>query len=104
MADPNINRSKGSRDGYGSVNQDSFTDETFRGEYDVNNNLTYKGFARPGSSETDPVWQLAFQTYDANNNLTSVQFPFYTGSGDRPSNSYKFRWSDRANPLIISYG
>lgn len=77
------------------VDPNSFNDQTFRGQYDVNNNLIYKGLARAGAGEGDEVWQIAQLTYDGNNNLTSLKWPL--DAYGRPSTAYTFAWSDRAS-------
>lgn len=56
------------------VNQNTFLDEAFQGEYS-GTNLIYKGFARPGASVNSPVWQIAFLTYDGSSNILSIQWP-----------------------------
>lgn len=73
---------------------DSYGDETFYGEYDANDNLIYKGFARPGSSPAQPVWQINKLNYDANNNLLTVLYP-QNASGVASAN-YEFIWNNRA--------
>ena len=83
------------RDAQNNVCQESYIgDMTFRGEYDGNNNLIYKGYARPGADEGDPVWQIAFLDYDGNNNLTSTTWP-ETPNGSA-SSEFLFSWTDRA--------
>lgn len=56
------------------IDQNSFDDEEFRGEY-TGTNLIYKGFARPGGNVDEPVWQISFLTYDGSNNVLTVQWP-----------------------------
>lgn len=83
------------QDAQANVIQDSFfSDMTFRGEYDVSNNLIYKGYARPGSDEGDNVWQLAKCTYDVSNNLTDITWP--EDSNGNASSEYIFNWTGRA--------
>lgn len=90
---------------------DSFSDEAFRGEY-TGNNLIYKAFARPGASEDDPVWQIAFLTYDGAGNVLSIQWPLIkqdiynpgaTAADDTAaaSNDYFFIWTLRANYTYV---
>lgn len=76
------------------VNQNSYLDLTFRGEYDASNNLIYKGLARVGAPEGDLVWQIAQLNYDGDNNLTSILWP--VNSDNRPSVGYEFSWTARA--------
>jgi hypothetical protein len=73
--------------------QDSALDESFRGEY-AGDNLTYKGYAQPGSAEGDSIWQLAFLTYDVSGNVLSIKFPQLPNGV--ASNDYLFSWTGRA--------
>lgn len=73
---------------------DSYADESFRGEYDGNDNLIYKGVARPGADVSLPVWQLAKLTYDGNDNLLRVEWP--QNAQGVASSEYEFVWNDRA--------
>lgn len=83
------------RDAQHNVCQESYINDTaFRGEYDGNNNLIYKGYARPGADEQDSVWQIAFLTYDGNNNVTSITWP--QGINGAASSEFNFVWNDRA--------
>ena len=52
-------------------------------DYQGGNNVIYAGYAQPGSSESDPVWQIRRMTYDANDNLTNVDFADGTASFDK---------------------
>jgi len=89
-------------------NPEFYSDEAFRGEY-TGTNLIYKGFARPGADVGNPVWQIAFLTYDGANNVLSIQWPlrkvdpFDSTSADTnaPSNDYEFIWTDRASYTYI---
>ena len=74
--------------------QDSSDDMAFRGDYLGGQNLIYSGFARPGSAEGDLVWQVAFHTYDGNDNITSTTWP-HAANGSA-SSEYIFSWTDRA--------
>lgn len=73
---------------------DSFGDEAFRGEYDANDNIIYKGLARPGTQDSEPEWQISKLTYDANNNLLNVKWP--QNVNGQASSNYSFVWTDRA--------
>ena len=84
----------GRLDAQGRVIPDSFSDEAFQGTY-TGTNLIYKGFARPGSSTSAPVWQIAFLTYDGSNNLLSIQWP--QDANGNASNDYEFIWANRAS-------
>jgi hypothetical protein len=77
---------------------ESFLEEAFRGEYDGSNNLIYAGFARPGSPESLPVWQISKLTYSGAN-LTSITWP--TSSEGAVSNDYEFAWSLRATYTYV---
>lgn len=84
------------KDANGNVIQDSYySDMAFRGDADGGANLIYKGFARPGASESADVWQIAKMAYDANNNITSITWP--QGSNSAASSEFIFAWSDRAS-------
>lgn len=81
------------RDAQNNVIQDTFyADMTFRGEYAANM-LIYKGYARAGSSEDDPVWQIALLTYNGTDlvSITWAQAPNGIGSSQ-----FNFVWTDRA--------
>lgn len=80
------------KDQYGNVIQASYSDRAFRGEYDVDNNLIYAGFAIPGSPTDEPVWQIKQLNYTTNN-LVSILWPQYNSKASR---DYNFAWDDRA--------
>jgi hypothetical protein len=69
-----FSRPLGLQDTNSNVDQNTFSDEAFRGQY-TGTNLIYKGFARPGADTADEVWQIAFLTYDGSNNVLSIQWP-----------------------------
>jgi YD repeat-containing protein len=92
MAD--TNRPLGQLDNNYRLDPDSFNEEAFQGEYDGNDNLIYKGSAKPGSATDLPVWQISFFTYDGNNNLLSVTWP--QNSNGVASSNFDFVWDDRA--------
>lgn len=67
----------------------------FRGEYYAGTtNLKYGGFARVGSAEIAPVWQIFLCIYDASNNITSITWP--VSSDGSVSSDFEFTWSQRA--------
>lgn len=70
----------------------SFNNQAFRGEYDGSNNLIYAGYARPGTDETSPKWQIVKYTYSGTNR-TAAEWPQSNGVA---SANYEFKWSDRA--------
>jgi hypothetical protein len=88
------NRPTGKVDPQGQLAQDSFLDEAFLGDYLSGMNLIYKGYARPGSSTSAAVWQIAFITYDGNNNVTAIQWP--QNASGIASSDYEFVWASRA--------
>jgi len=90
--DTSRTRPQGYQDNNGIFIPDSFSDEAFRGIYDGNNNLIYKGFARPGTPEDAKGWQIAQLNYDANNNIISILWPL--NDLNIPSNDYEFIWDD----------
>ena len=89
MPSPNL-----SHDNYGNVLQQSYDEKTFRGEYDVSNNLIYAGFALPGADTSVRVWQLKKLTYDGSNNLLTIVWPEYN---NQATIEYNFAWDDRAS-------
>lgn len=82
-------------DAQGNVVQDTFyADMAFRGEYDGDGFLVYKGYARPGADEDAAVWQLALLDSDADGNVTSITWP--QADNGAASSEYIFAWTDRA--------
>lgn len=88
------NRPLGQLDNNYRLDPDSFNEESFRGEYDGNDNLIYKGLAKPGSDQALAVWQISKLTYDGNDNLLKVEWP--QNSFGVASSTYDFIWDDRA--------
>ena len=86
------NRPLGYVDTNNNVIPDSFSDESFRGEYS-GTNLVYKGFARPGSPTSLNVWQIAQLNYDGSGNVLNILWPL--NSTGAPSNDYEFIWDNR---------
>jgi len=78
---------------------DSVDDLAFLGDYLAGTNLIYKGFARPGSSTANAVWQIAKLAYDGNNNVISIKWPL-TSDGVA-SNDYEFIWANRASYTYV---
>jgi hypothetical protein len=95
MSDNSNNRPYGRVDAQGRIIPDSFNDEEFRGVY-TGTNMTYKGFARPGADEADPVWQIAKLTYDGADNLLTVKWP--ENVYGHASTEYTFVWDDGTPP------
>jgi hypothetical protein len=87
---------------------DTFSDEAFQGQY-TGTNLIYKGFAKPGASVNEPVWQIAFLTYDGSNNVLSIQWPLRksnpydatSADTNAPSNDYEFIWAQRTSYTYV---
>lgn len=69
-------------------------DLQMRVEYNANQDPLYLGYAAPGSGSDAAVWQIRKYTYDANNNVTLVQFAGGT-------NEFARVWDNRAG---YSYG
>jgi len=61
-----------------------------RMEYDSNGFIVYMGFALPGSSEDDLVWQIRKCTNNSMGLQTAVNF----ASSD---NSFKYSWTQRGS-------
>ena len=57
-------------------------------DYDANSNLIYFGRAAKGTSEGVAGWTIAKLTYDANQNLTNIQ---WAGGNNR----FVHIWNDR---------
>lgn len=93
------NRPRALVDTDGRAIPSSYDDEEFRGDYMGGTNLIYKGFARPGSSTAEAVWQIAKLTYDGNNNITSIQWPRNTAGA--VTNDYEFVWDNRATYTYV---
>lgn len=87
------NRPLARKDAQGNVIPGSYDDMSFRGDYS-GTNLTYKGFARPGSAEGSLVWQIAMMTYDASNNILTIEWP--QDANGHANNDFQFSWTLRA--------
>lgn len=84
------------RDAQKEVIQESyFADMAFRATYDGDSNIIYKAYARPGSSESAPVWQISLQASDVNGNITSITWP--QNEFGAASSEFIFSWADRAS-------
>lgn len=91
----NVNQTILKRDAQQNVIQETFyADMAFRGEYDGDGFLIYKGYARPGAAEGAAVWQIAFLENDASGNVTSITWP--EADNGAASSEYNFSWTDRA--------
>lgn len=88
-----VNRPLGQKDAQGLWIPDSWEWLAFQGQY-AGTNLIYKGFARPGSSTSAPVWQIAFMTYDGSNNILTITWP--QNSFGAASSDFEFIWANRA--------
>lgn len=92
------NRPFGRKDAQSNLIENSYDDLAFQGIY-AGNNLTYKGFARPGAATSDPVWQISMMTYDEANNLLTVVWP--ENLQGNASNDYEFVWDDYADYTYV---
>lgn len=97
------NRPRGRLDSQSFVDQESFLDEAFRGEYSAGN-LIYKGFSRPGSLTSEPVWQIAKISYSGSS-VTAIQWPCKEDAAGAvspiASSDYEFIWDDRATYTYV---
>ena len=87
------NRPLGKLDSQNHLNADSYLDEAFRGDDLGGANLIYVAFARPGSQDGEPVWQISRLTYSASANVIAIQYP--VNAAGSVSNEYEFIWNDR---------
>lgn len=109
MPDSITNRALGRKDSDYGTNPEFYLDEEFRGDYLAGINLIYKGFARPGAPTDQPLWQIAFLTYDANDNITSIQWSLRKVNINDPasantaavSNDYEFIWNSRTSYTYV---
>ena len=92
------NRPLGLKDAQGNLMQRSYDDLAFQGEYS-GTDLIYKGFARPGVSTGDSVWQIAKCTYDASHNLLTVTWP--EDPNGNASNDFQFIWTSRGTYTYV---
>jgi hypothetical protein len=90
MPSPNLQR-----DNYHNVIQKTYGERSFRGIYDVNNNLIFAGFAIPGTDTAIAAWQIRQLNYDVDNNLISILWP-EDGNGIA-SRDYIFIWDNYAS-------
>lgn len=79
-------------DAQGRVLPESNIDITFRCEYAAGQ-IIYRGQARPGAAEADPVWQIIQLNYIGTNVVSKLypENPLGVASSD-----YEFQWSARA--------
>jgi hypothetical protein len=64
----------------------SHADMQVRVKYNAAGDVEYIGRAKPGVSESDDAWLIAYIGYDSSRNITSLKF----AGGD---NAYKNAWS-----------
>ena len=81
------------RDSANNVIQESYGEQSFRGEYS-GTNLIYAGFAIEGAATSIAVWQIRKLTYDGGGNITSILWPVMNGEA---STDYSFIWDSRAS-------
>ena len=83
----------------------------FRAYNNSDGNPLFLGRAKPGSAESDPVWQIAHITYDDNQGVTSITWP--ENDEGAFSSNYEFIWDDftldvavvdvtQANPAVVT--
>ena len=65
-----------------------------RAQNDANGNPIYIGRAKVGTATSDDKWQVQFLTWDANESVTTVEWP--QDALTNPSSQYAFVWDDRA--------
>ena len=65
-------------------------------EYNGSGDPLYIGRAIPGKAETEAVWQIRKITYDANGNVTEINFA-QDPNNNKGTNKYGFRWDQRAS-------
>ena len=85
----------GFKDAQSNLNQQSFNYLAFQGDDSSGTTLTYKGWARPGSSTSAAVWQIQKLTYDASGNVLTITWP--ENALGAATADFIFAWSDRAN-------
>jgi len=73
----------------GTFDLADFCAQRFDYEYGGTGNLIYAGYAAPGHSESDPVWQIRKYEYSGGN-VTAVKFA-------EGSLSFDKKWSERAS-------
>lgn len=76
------------KDANSDVIIDSYGWTAFQGIYDVDNNLIYKGIARPGTATSATGWQISKLNYDVDGNLTSIVWP--QDANAKASNDFLF--------------
>lgn len=92
------NRPMGQLDAQGRVIPGSFDNQTKRAVYDVSNNITYLGLARPGTLTSAAAWLITHYTYDGSNNLLTQVYPQNTLG--KAIADYEFIWD---NVLTYTY-
>lgn len=70
-----------------------------RCENDGDGNPIYIGRAKAGTGEDEAKWQISFHTWDANQSLTSKQWPI--NAENAASTDYEFVWDDRASYTYV---
>jgi len=67
-------------------------EKKFRAELDANGNYLYVGYAMPGTSESDPKWQIRKITYDATYTNTPIAVDWANGN-----DNFDKVWNNRAS-------
>ena len=94
----NVSRPTALINGQGLYVPQTFQNLSFRGDLNGGSNLVYIGYAKPGSSESAPVWQIFFIQYSSGP-PTSITWP--VGSDGVASNDFAFEWSNRASYTYV---
>lgn len=94
MSAPAANRPYGRLDSLDRVIPTSFSNMAYQAILNESSQIAYVGFARPGSSVDDAVWQIFFIEYTAGLPV-SITWPQDTDG--YASNDYIFVFSDYAD-------
>lgn len=70
-----------------------------RCQNDASGNPIYIGRAKAGTPTSTAKWQISYHTWDANNSLTSKQWP--ENDEGNASTDYEFVWDDRATYTYV---
>lgn len=88
------NRPYGRLDAQGRVIPSSFNNMAYQADLNDTSYPVYIGYARPGASTSDPVWQIQKLTYTSDV-VTAITWPQDVhGSAN---NDYQFIWENRTS-------
>lgn len=71
------------------------SEQALQAQNDANGNPIYLGRARAGTPTSEAKWQIQFITWDANQSVTSVEWP--QNALGNASTEYEFEWDERAS-------